>query len=37
VRLSYATSDEVIQKGLDRLGRFCARLAEAGHASATRS
>ncbi len=28
VRLSYATSDEVIQKGLERLGRFCARLAE---------
>ncbi len=28
VRLSYATSDEVIEKGLERLGRFCARLAE---------
>jgi aspartate aminotransferase len=29
VRLSYATSDAVIIKGLERLGRFCARLAEA--------
>ncbi|HTB63493.1 MAG TPA: pyridoxal phosphate-dependent aminotransferase [Opitutales bacterium] len=29
VRLSYATSDEVIEKGLERLGRFCAKLAEA--------
>jgi aspartate aminotransferase len=28
VRLSYATADEVIEKGLERLGRFCARLAE---------
>ena len=27
VRLSYATSDSVIDKGLERLGRFCARLA----------
>ncbi len=26
VRFSYATSDEVIQKGLDRLARFCAKL-----------
>jgi aspartate aminotransferase len=29
VRLSYATSDSVIDKGLERLGRFCARLAGA--------
>ncbi len=28
VRLSYATSDAVIEKGLERLGRFCTRLAE---------
>jgi len=27
VRLSYATSDDVIDKGIERLGRFCARLA----------
>jgi len=27
VRFSYATADEVIEKGLERLGRFCARLA----------
>ncbi|MEK9783814.1 MAG: aminotransferase class I/II-fold pyridoxal phosphate-dependent enzyme, partial [Opitutales bacterium] len=26
IRLSYATSDEVIQKGLDRLDRFCKTL-----------
>lgn len=26
VRLSYATSDEVIRKGLERLARFCAKL-----------
>jgi len=26
IRLSYATSDEVIEKGLERLGRFCAKL-----------
>ena len=37
VRLSYATSDEVIQKGLDRLGRFCARLAEKAPAHAARA
>jgi aspartate aminotransferase len=29
VRFSYATSDDVIAKGLERLGRFCARVAEA--------
>lgn len=28
VRLSYATADEVIEKGIERIGRFCARLAE---------
>jgi aspartate aminotransferase len=28
VRFSYATSDDVINKGLERLGRFCARLAK---------
>lgn len=28
VRFSYATADAVIEKGLERLGRFCARLAE---------
>jgi len=28
VRLSYATSDEVIDKGLERIHRFCTRLAE---------
>ncbi|MGA2051939.1 MAG: pyridoxal phosphate-dependent aminotransferase [Opitutales bacterium] len=28
VRFSYATADEVIEKGLERLGRFCQRLAE---------
>lgn len=27
LRLSYATSDVIIQKGLDRLARFCAKLA----------
>jgi aspartate aminotransferase len=27
IRLSYATSDEVIRKGLERLARFCAKLA----------
>jgi len=27
MRLSYATSDEVIEKGLERLARFCAKLA----------
>ncbi len=27
VRLSYATSDDVIEKGLDRLNNFCQRLA----------
>jgi aspartate aminotransferase len=26
MRLSYATSDEVIEKGLERLARFCAKL-----------
>lgn len=26
VRLSYATSDEVIEKGLDRLASFCSSL-----------
>ena len=26
VRLSYAISDEVIEKGLERLSRFCAKL-----------
>jgi aspartate aminotransferase len=26
LRLSYATSDETIVKGLERLGRFCASL-----------
>ncbi len=26
IRLSYATSDEVIRKGLERLARFCAKL-----------
>ncbi len=26
IRLSYATSDEVLKKGLERLGRFCAKL-----------
>ena len=26
VRLSYATSDDVINKGLERLARFCAKL-----------
>jgi aspartate aminotransferase len=26
MRLSYATSDDVIEKGLERLARFCARL-----------
>lgn len=26
LRLSYATSDEIIRKGVERLGRFCARL-----------
>jgi aspartate aminotransferase len=29
VRFSYATSDAVIEKGLERLGRFCAKLAGA--------
>ena len=24
IRLSYATSDEIIEKGLDRLGSFCS-------------
>jgi aspartate aminotransferase len=28
IRLSYATSDEVINKGLERLSRFCASLEE---------
>ena len=28
IRLSYATSDEVINKGLERLSRFCASLKE---------
>jgi aspartate aminotransferase len=37
VRLSYATSDEVIEKGLERLGRFCARLAEARLPAAARA
>jgi len=27
IRLSYATSDDVIRKGLERLGRFCGKLA----------
>lgn len=27
MRLSYATSDEVIEKGLERLARFCSKLA----------
>jgi aspartate aminotransferase len=26
MRLSYATSDEVIEKGLERLARFCGKL-----------
>ncbi|MEO6876703.1 MAG: pyridoxal phosphate-dependent aminotransferase [Opitutaceae bacterium] len=26
LRLSYATSDEILQKGVERLGRFCASL-----------
>jgi len=26
IRLSYATSDDVIDKGLERLARFCAKL-----------
>ena len=26
IRLSYATSDQVIAQGLERLGRFCAKL-----------
>jgi aspartate aminotransferase len=26
IRLSYATSDEIIAKGLERLARFCAKL-----------
>jgi len=26
IRLSYATSDDVIRKGLERLGRFCGKL-----------
>jgi aspartate aminotransferase len=26
LRLSYATSDEIIRKGIERLGRFCAKL-----------
>jgi aspartate aminotransferase len=26
LRLSYATSDEIIAKGVERLGRFCASL-----------
>jgi aspartate aminotransferase len=29
IRLSYATSDEVIRKGLERLARFCAKLGRA--------
>jgi len=37
VRLSYATADEVIDKGLERLGRFCARLAEARSPAAARA
>ena len=37
VRLSYATSDAVIEKGLERLGRFCARLAEARQPAAARA
>jgi len=37
VRFSYATSDEVIQKGLDRLARFCARLAESRQPAAARA
>ena len=27
IRLSYATSDDIIRKGLERLGRFCGKLA----------
>ena len=27
MRLSYAVSDEVIEKGLERIARFCAKLA----------
>ena len=27
IRLSYAVSDEVIEKGLERMERFCAKLA----------
>ena len=26
IRLSYATSDEIIKKGVERLSRFCATL-----------
>jgi aspartate aminotransferase len=26
LRLSYATSDEIIKKGVERLARFCASL-----------
>ena len=26
LRLSYATSDEIIRKGVERLARFCAKL-----------
>jgi aspartate aminotransferase len=37
VRLSYATSDAVIEKGLERLGRFCARLAKARQPAAARA
>lgn len=29
IRLSYATSDEIIRKGLERLARFCAKLKSA--------
>ncbi len=36
VRFSYATSDEVIQKGLDRLKSFCAKLAAARQPAAVR-
>ena len=27
IRLSYAVSDDVIEKGLERMERFCAKLA----------